>query len=728
MRTPSLRARMVFAGVAVMAVILLALDTFLYVNLRSSLQDNLEDLLAYRAQVVTVEARTRRGQALATRLTMLGLRAVIRTPDGQVFVADPPSPGLDTNLPTSDPQPGDPQVSREVELPDGSDAVVFARRTGVDRALRRLLVLESAGTAVALAAAALLLLRVGAMVLQPLEHVAAVARRRAAGHTGERLQPDRPHTRIGQMALAYDAMLDELETTLAETQEAEARSRRLEERSRKIIETATDAFVSVDVHGAIADWNEGAEQVFGWPAGEVVGEDLFETIFPEHLRDQHRGRLEQLRATGERRRRGRRMETAALRRDGSAFDAELVLWATGSGPDLIINAFVHDVTERRQAEAAVHRLAAIVDSSDDAVIGTTLEGVVTTWNPAAERIYGYTAAEMIGMPVSRLVPPDRKGELADAIEAVARGEAVSNYETQRLPKHGGTIDVAITVSPIRDATGAVTGASAITRDITEHRWLATTLDSTLSALETALEEARASEARSRRFLADAAHQLRTPIAGIRACAETLLRGASTAERDRLLADLVRETSRASRLMASLLQMARLDQGEPLAPTACDLVALCRDEVERARLLAPDLEIVVSADGPGQPQLDPRATREIVANLLDNARRHARHRVEVMVGAAEGSVEVRVADDGAGVPPGMEEQIFDRFVSLDGRGGSGLGLAIARTLAEASGGGLAYEGGAFVLRFPDGVSPGPPPAPPPGPPEPQGPTRNGAAPG
>ncbi|MGH9177373.1 MAG: PAS domain-containing sensor histidine kinase [Acidimicrobiales bacterium] len=727
MRTPSLRARMVFAGVAVMAVILLALDTFLYVNLRSSLQRNLEDLLDDRAGVVRVEARMHRGPALARRLTALGLRAVIRTPDGEVYVADPPSPGLGTDLPTADPSPGDPQVSRVIKLPGGSEAVVFARRGGVDRALRRLLVLEAAGTVAALAAAALFLLRVAAMVLQPLEHVAAVARRRAADHTGERLQPDRPHTRIGQMAVAYDAMLDELEATLAEAQAAEARSRRMGERSRKIIETATDAFASVDVNGAIVDWNEGAEQVFGWPAGVVVGQDLFDTIFPEHLRDQHRRRLDQLRATGERRRRGRRMETAAQRRDGTVFDAELVLWASGSGPGLIINAFVHDVTDRRQAEAAVHRLAAIVDSSDDAVIGTTLDGVVTTWNPAAERIYGYTAAEMIGMPVSRLVPPDRKGELADAIEAVARGEAVSNYETQRLPKHGGTIDVAITVSPIRDATGAVTGASAITRDITEHRWLATTLDSTLSALETALDEARASEARSRRFLADAAHQLRTPIAGIRACAETLLRGASVAERDRLLADLVRETSRASRLMASLLQMARLDQGQALAPTACDLVELCRDEAGRARLLAPDLEIVVTADGPGRPQLDPRATKEIVANLLDNARRHARRRVEVTVGAAPGGrgVEVRVADDGDGVPAGMEEQIFDRFVSLDGRGGSGLGLAIARSLAEAGGGGLVYEQGAFVLRFPAEVSPGRPAVPPPVPP---GPAPNGAVPG
>lgn len=149
---------------------------------------------------------------------------------------------------------------------------------------------------------------------------------------------------------------------------------------------------------------------------------------------------------------------------------------------------------------------------------------------------------------------------------------------------------------MRDDRGAVVGASTIDRDITEQRWLATTLDSTLSALEAAVDEARALETRSRRFLADAAHQLRTPIAGIRACAETLLRGASRADRDRLLTEMVRETSRASRLMVALLQIARLDQGESLAPVASDMVELCRSEAERAQLLAPDLDIALHADG------------------------------------------------------------------------------------------------------------------------------------
>lgn len=702
MRTPSLRTRVVAAGVSVVAVVLGVVDVFLYVNLRWSLEGNLDNVLDDRVAVVHAEAPGRGAGELAARLTELGLRAAVVGPDGQTYVSEPPSPTLGQNLA---PAPGDADpavVTRRVALPDGITAVVQARRGGMDAALRRLLVLEVIGTAVGIALAALLLVRVARLALRPIEHMAAVARRRAAGHAGERLGADRPHTTIGQMATAYDTMLDELEATLAGAREAEARSRHMEERSRQIIETATDAFISVDVSGAIADWNQGAERVFGWPAAEVVGKDGFETVFPPELRDEHRLRLERLRENGERRRRGRRLETVALRRDGSTFAAELILWATGEGQGTTINAFVHDISERRQAEEAVHRLAAIVRSSDDAIAGMTLDGVVTSWNPAAERIYGYTAAEAVGQRITRIVPPERHDEVERFLEMVTRGEPVSNYETVQLPKHGPAIDVAVTVSPIYDATGAVAGASAVTRDISEHRWLATTLDATLGALETALDEARASEARSRRFLADAAHQLRTPMAGIRACAETLLRGAPLAERDRLLADMVRETSRASRLMASLLQMARLDQGEALSPASCDLLSLCRDEAERARLLAPDLDIVVSGDVADRPELDPSAAREILANLLDNARRHARHRVSVQVRGADGGLQVRVADDGSGLAAGMEERVFERFVSLDGKGGSGLGLAIARGLAQACGGDLCYEDGAFVLRVPGGA--------------------------
>ncbi|HSH62023.1 MAG TPA: HAMP domain-containing sensor histidine kinase [Acidimicrobiales bacterium] len=228
-------------------------------------------------------------------------------------------------------------------------------------------------------------------------------------------------------------------------------------------------------------------------------------------------------------------------------------------------------------------------------------------------------------------------------------------------------------------------------------------DEMVDAQDAALAESQAARDRSRRFLADAAHQIRTPIAGIQACAETLLRRSRSADPDeeRLLSEMLHETSSAGRLVSDLLQAARLDQGVHLEPTPCDVVALCRREVERIQCLEPVLEVTTEALGCNgeRPLLDARALHDIVANLLDNARRHAISRVAVTVRRGEGSVEVHVADDGPGLSPELAERVFERFVSLDGQGGSGLGLSIAQELARAHGGDLRYQGSGFVVSLP-----------------------------
>lgn len=221
--------------------------------------------------------------------------------------------------------------------------------------------------------------------------------------------------------------------------------------------------------------------------------------------------------------------------------------------------------------------------------------------------------------------------------------------------------------------------------------------------EAAQAENRAAHDRSRRFLADAAHQIRTPIAGIQACAETLLRGscASDADEERLLVGILRETSRVGRLVHDLLRAARADLQIDLDLTRCDLVAICRHEAERVQLLEPTLVVDTLAPGwDGQlPLLDAMAARDIVANLLDNARRHASSRITVAIATGNDTVEVRVVDDGPGLPDEAAETVFDHFVSLDGAGGSGLGLPIALGLARAHGGDIRYTNREFVVSLP-----------------------------
>ena len=234
---------------------------------------------------------------------------------------------------------------------------------------------------------------------------------------------------------------------------------------------------------------------------------------------------------------------------------------------------------------------------------------------------------------------------------------------------------------------------------TELGRLARAFDDMVDAQDRALADAEDERQRTRRFLADAAHQLRTPVAGLRASAEQLLQETDPETRDRLLSNVVRETARASRLVTALLRMAQLEQ-TGLRRGPVDLARLCDQEVERARGLAPHLDVqLVVPEGPTEPvDADPDALHDAIANLLDNARRHANTTVRVQLEQNDGAAVVRVRDDGPGVAPEDRERVFERFSSLDGRGGSGLGLPIARTVARAHGGDLAYESDEFVLRL------------------------------
>lgn len=244
------------------------------------------------------------------------------------------------------------------------------------------------------------------------------------------------------------------------------------------------------------------------------------------------------------------------------------------------------------------------------------------------------------------------------------------------------------------ATGAQDEALAAGRD-------ALSTEGTLKALEAALRDARRAERQSREFLADAAHQLRSPMTCIRACAETMLSDVTSLERDQLLANVVREVSRASALISGLLTLAELDQGRQVKPRPTDVVTLCRSELDRVHALAPALSIRLAVPQLFDPQfeLDEHAVREILTNLLDNARRHARTRIELSVFERGATLELRVDDDGPGLAPAAAARAFDRFVTLDGRGGSGLGLAIARALARSHGGELDYIDGGFLLSLP-----------------------------
>jgi signal transduction histidine kinase len=258
---------------------------------------------------------------------------------------------------------------------------------------------------------------------------------------------------------------------------------------------------------------------------------------------------------------------------------------------------------------------------------------------------------------------------------------------------------------VATAERTATGASGLRlrpdRPDTELGQMAAAYDRMLDALEAALEDTRRSDERTQRFLADAAHQLRTPITRIRTTVEVLFRTDDAEGRDRLLTNMVRETGRTRRLLTSLLQIARLDQGGAPARSPVDIVELCRAELERVEPFAPHLRFELRLCNPPKAPLDVdgESLREALSNLLDNARRHAAHVVTVEVSATDATARIVVSDDGGGVPEENRERVFERFASLDDKGGSGLGLPIARGVARAHGGDLVYTGRAFELTLP-----------------------------
>lgn len=470
-------------------------------------------------------------------------------------------------------------------------------------------------------------------------------------------------------------------------------------------EPADDGLVSVDADGVIVTWDDRARAILGWSRQEVVGRPLAETLAPPQAVLGALSDLARSQAPGLDGR--RRMRLAAHHRDGRLVAVELTAW-TGTPGEPVVTALLRDLTAPLHAQAAVARLAAIVAASPDAMFSEDIDGMVVWWNPGAEQTLGWAAGEILGKPAALLVPGELADEATDLTERVRRGERVVNHETRRLAQHGPPVSVALTLAPIRDTDGRVTGVATVARDITEQRWLAATLDASNRQLQAALAAAEDSEQRMRDFLADAAHQLRQPLTGVRACAESLLANPAQGDRHRLLASMVREAARAGRLVASLLRMARLDQGEhPVTPAPCDVVGICTDEADRLYSLAPHLDIVLRAerlDDP-RPAIDAELVREILANLLDNARRYAVERIAITVTVADSTVELRVADDGPGLPGTLVEQAFERFVTVGDHGGSGLGLPIARGLARAHGGDLAYERDAFVLRLPAAAAEG-----------------------
>jgi two-component system, chemotaxis family, CheB/CheR fusion protein len=393
-------------------------------------------------------------------------------------------------------------------------------------------------------------------------------------------------------------------------------------------------------------------------------------------------------------------------------------------------------------------LAAIVESSDDAIVSKTLDGIIRSWNTGAERIFGYSADEAIGRSITLIIPPDRINEEEQILAALRRGERIDHFETTRLAKDGRLVEISLTVSPVRNPSGVVIGASKIARDITHRKRTEAALRERELALRQAHWELQSRSAELRavnehlraeiahgekveaalleadrkkdEFLALLAHELRNPLAPIRYALATNQRAERTAEQRKCADEIIdRQVRHMSRLLDDLLDLSRITRGTlELKKCSTELTLVLGAAIETARPLLDAKHHTLSLDLPKDPvRLHADAVRleQVFSNLLINAAKYTDPKGHVRLRAVQigNDVVVSVLDDGIGISADMMPRLFTMFSQARSaleraEGGLGVGLSLVRGLVALHGGTVEAQsegpgcGSRFIVRLPVAV--------------------------
>jgi PAS domain S-box-containing protein len=449
---------------------------------------------------------------------------------------------------------------------------------------------------------------------------------------------------------------------------------RSEERFASLLESAPDAVVIMNPAGEIVLVNAQTEQLFGYERGELLGRSM-EMLLPTWFHEQHVGHRGDYFAAPATTPAGIGLELPGRRKEGTQFPVEISLSANDTEEGRLATAFIRDITDRRFGEHAIRQLAAIVESSDDAIIGKTLDGNIVSWNRGAERMYGYSAEEVAGRSIAILAPSDVHNDLPELLVRLRNGEEIAQYETKRHRKNGPDIDVVLRISAIKDASGAIVGVSTIARDITQLNAQAK-LERDLADRRALLEHfVSAAEEERQRIAGDIHDDSIQAIAAAGLRLQLLRRELVDPNHLALLGEL-EETiqlsiSRLRHLLFGLRPPA-LDQ-EGLAP-ALRMYLEQTDDQSATRF---SLEDRLHSE-PGQ---EARVILyRIAQEALTNVRKHAEAKsAEIRLEDREGGYFVRITDDGVGFA-----------VNGSSPAPGHLGLATMRERAELSGGRLLVE--------------------------------------
>jgi PAS domain S-box-containing protein len=498
---------------------------------------------------------------------------------------------------------------------------------------------------------------------------------------------------------------------------------------RVTLRSIGDAVITTDTDGRVTYLNDVAVSLTGWTTREAIGRPL-EDVF-RIVNEDTRAPVQSpaARALREGVIVGLANHTVLLKRDGteSPIDDSAAPIRDESGNVSGCVLIFRDVTahrradlERREQLHTARLLAAIVESSDDAIVSKTLDGIIQSWNAGAERLFGYTAEQAVGRHISLVIPPDRRSEEDLIIARLRAGERIEHFETERVRADGQRIFVSLTISPIRDARGDVVGASKIVRDVTERRQLA----DNLQALARDLSDA---DRRKNEFLAMLAHELRNPLAPISNAARALRLGAADQATVRTASEMLeRQVAQLSRLVDDLLDVSRISRGKiELRRAPTELGPIVRQAVEglRPAVAAMRHELMVEIpDSPLVVDADAARIAQVIGNLLNNAGKFtdAGGRIWLTVAREGADAVIRVRDDGIGIAAEHLPMVFEMFAQVDtslerSRDGLGIGLTLVKTLVELHGGSVVARsdgpgrGSEFTVRLPvvDDVRPAEP---------------------
>ncbi len=476
--------------------------------------------------------------------------------------------------------------------------------------------------------------------------------------------------------------------------------------SPSILEAVPDAVVAVNQQGVIVQANSQTEALFAYTRDELIGQKI-EMLVPERQRPQHHLHREHFHQQPKIRRMGSGLDLYGRRHDGSEFPVEISLSPISTGDGMMVLSVIRDISDRKRIEEELrraheeldrrksrelrdsqNRLALIVDSSQDAIIGKNLDGIVTHWNKGAEQIYGYTAQEMIGNSISVLCPKERIDEIPAILEKIRKGQRVEYFESVRVTKDKRNLHVSISVSPIHDAEGEVVGASTIARNITAQK-----------KIEDQLRQSQKMEAVGR-LAGGVAHDFNNLLGVVTACSE-LLETRVDADSMEYIDNIREAAKRGASLTRQLLAFGRRQ------PVQTQLVDLNQRLKEVSKLLRPlmgdDVEIVLlPRPVTAIVEVDPGQLDQVVINLAVNARdampRGGKLILETAAFECDESfgrehsmvagwyVMLAVSDNGTGMDEATRSRIFEPFFTTKETGkGSGLGLATVYGIVKQSGG-------------------------------------------